>query len=184
MADFPCEGCGALVPEWMRFHHPPEGCGRYTTPDPRFEKPRTKDPDGRPANIVRASRFWGEPPYRAPAPGPVPGKPWPLEEEVRRGSTELLLALGYCVSDLEQGHRPESGSRVRLGVPDMYVTHSGLMVRAWIEFKRWDGEPTAEQIEWGEEELAAGGSYLLVYESAQLVAWHELVRRRSLNRNP
>lgn len=179
-----CHGCGQEVPAWTRFHHAPEGCGQYTTPDPKAKRTRTSDPDGRPANIVRAARFFGDPPHMAPAPGSVPPKGrWLTEEELRGQSLDLLETLGYDTSDLEQGYRGtgdrEGSSRVRLGIADAYVTHARLGVRAWIEFKRWDNEPGVDQIAFGEQELAAGGCYLVVYETAQLVAWHEIIRRSS-----
>lgn len=174
---FPCAGCGELVEHWVRFHHRPEGCGQYTTPDPKAPTVRTKDPEGRPANIVRASRFFGAPPFLAPAPGPVPKKPWPLEEDVRRDGLGFLAKLGYDVYDFEQGYRADGSSRVTNGVADAYVQHAQLGIRAWIEFKRWDNEPEAEQSAFGEAELAAGGAYLVIYEVGQLLAWHEAVRR-------
>ena len=172
-----CHGCGLSVPHWMRFHHRPPGCDQYTRPDPKATKVQTKDPDGRPANIVRASRFFGAPPFRAPAPGPVPKKPWPKEDELRKRALGLLANLGYDVYDFEQGYRADGSSRVTLGVGDAYVQHKQLGIRAWIEFKRWDNEPEVEQVAFGEGELAAGGSYLVIYETGQLVAWHELMRR-------
>ncbi len=166
----------------MRFHHAPDGCNQYTEPDPKAPKIRTKDPLGRPANIVRAARFFGDPPHLVPAPGEVPPKNlWPAEDELRGQSLDFLERIGYDVSDLEQGYRGRDGeggtSRVRLGLPDAYVTHAALAVRDWIEFKRWDNEPSPDQVAFGEQELAAGGCYLVVYETAQLVAWHEAVRR-------
>lgn len=102
------------------------------------------------------------------------------EDELRRSCNELLTKLGYDVYDLEQGYRPDGSSRVALGIGDTYIQHGRFGVRAWIEYKKWDNEPTPDQVDFGEAELTAGGSYLVIYEAPQLVAWHELVRRSNL----
>lgn len=178
-----CHGCGAEVPDWMRFHHQPEGCGQYTTPDPRRERATGEEGDGVPANIARAAEWWSNDdaaPFveRAPPPGDVPPKPWPLEEELRRSANDFLARLGWDVYDLEQGFRADGSSRVAEGIGDTYILHTDLRVAAWVEYKRWDNEPSEDQTRFARRVLDAGGIYLLVYETAQLVAWHELVRRR------
>lgn len=174
-----CHGCGEDVPAWTRYHWTGPGTGHYTEPDPRAPKGEPDETgDDRPANIRRASAWWADGDVRrAPPPGDVPPKPWAKEEELRRSCNNLLRSLGYDVSDLEQGFRLDGSSRVELGLPDTYIQHPALGVRAWIEYKRWDNEPALDQCVFAEAELAAGGSWLLIYEAGQLMAWHALVRR-------
>jgi hypothetical protein len=117
----------------------------------------------------RLGHLWGEPPHRAPAPGPPPPKPWGLEEELRGAGNDLLKLVGFAVYDLEQGYRKDGSSRQTLGIGDCFIAGHGLT--AWIEYKRWDNEPSPEQLAFADVVLSEGGIYLLVYELEQLVTW-------------
>lgn len=179
--------CGELVDDHVRFHFAKpheenegtEAAGHYVT-DPirdstNGDRPGFSVDESWPKHMVRASVFFGHPPYKAPPPGPVPAKPWGLEAELRRGCVAFLQRVGFAVYDLEQGYRDDGSSRVGEGIGDVYF--HGLGIRGWVECKRWDNKPSEAQRAFGLEELEAGGIYLLVYEVAQLVTWNQLRRR-------
>lgn len=180
----PCR-CGEEVDDWARFHFAPpfeenagtEMAGHYvlgpsltSDPDERGSEPL----EGWPPNLRRMAElgFFGDPPKRAPRPGPVPSRiSWLREDALRATCLDYLDTFGYEVHDFEQGYRSDGSSRVSLGVGDAYI--QGYGIRAWIEFKRWDNELTADQQSFGSNELRSGGIYLVIYELSQLTSWHD-----------
>lgn len=169
--------CGAEVEDHVRFHWTGD-TGHYVGAPAGDKDESSEDgPETWPPNLRRMSAqgFMGDPPKRAPHPGLVPDQlTWLPEESLRRMALEFLEGRGYEVHDLEQGFRPDGSSRVSLGLPDAYVQGHG--VRAWLEFKRWDNELTADQKTFAAKELRNGGSYLLIYEVEQVRLWHVAVK--------
>lgn len=176
--------CGELVESHTRYHWTDfaGGEGHYVDGQERESKPArpgaAEQLESWPPNLVRASSLWGPPPATAPPPGEVPPKSfWPTEAELRRDGSKLMKTFGFAVYDLEQGFRVDQSSRVTEGIGDTYFHGEGI--RGWIEWKRWDNEPSDAQRAFGLEELAHGGIYLLVYETEQLVHWNQLRRELS-----
>lgn len=176
--------CGELVEDWIRFHRPdprsddghyveekgggvsevPAGASRVPPP-PEPAKRRTKGGTRR----ARCAHLWGDDAHRAPEPGPELSKPWPKEAELRAAGNNVLELAGFAVYDLEQGFRKDGSTRVTTGIGDVFFVGHGI--RGWIEYKRWDNEPTPEQHVFADLVLRNGGTYLLVYEVAQLGTW-------------
>lgn len=198
-----CEACGGLVEDHVRFHHPPEGCGKYTdgiqpgearlptleearargatslsdTLDLQIQRPESggKRSNKRPADLSWLQSMWSDTdPARAPAPPEAPDpRTWGKEADLRADAVKLLRSLGYAVYDLEQGYRDERGGSRQ--TPGIGDAYfQGHGRRGWIEFKRWDNTPSPDQINFASSELAAGGIYLLVYSARQLLRWHQL----------
>jgi hypothetical protein len=172
--------CGQLVEDHVRFHWTGPEHGHYVEEELQVAAAAVPGgmliPESWPKHLVFAASFFAGPPYMAPPPGEVPPKPWGKEATLRRLGLQFLKGQGYGVWDLEQGYRAESGgSRQGSGIGDAYVIRQD--VRAWIEFKRYDNEPSDAQVAFGTAVLDAGGIYLLIYEVDQLVRWHQALGR-------
>lgn len=188
--------CGELVESYARFHYArpheenvgTEAAGHYVH-GPSLQEEHTDTFDGsvwtrelpprrdrKPYNLRLLADLWGGAPQLAPSPGAAPPDPklWDPESTVRRLSIDFMESFGYSVADLEQGYRGDGSTRVQTGIGDAYF--HGHDLRGWIEFKRWDNRPSADQIAFARRELDAGGIYLLIYEPGQLLAWHQAVR--------
>ena len=166
--------CGELVEDHVRFHWLAVDVGHYVD-DPPAKLLPPEDvvvPEDWPVRFKRSHDLWSSTGiHRAPFPLlPVPAKPgWRPEEVLRGVCNEWLELQGFDVDDLEQGYREDGSSRVGLGIGDCFITGHG--VTAWIEYKRWDNEPSADQRAFGRRVLENGGIYLLVYELVQLEHW-------------
>jgi hypothetical protein len=171
--------CGEVVESHVTFHWLTTEEGHYVND----EKARAKENRDRleverngraewPVNLQRAGALFGSPPNRAPAFLAVPLKRlWTPEDNLRRAGNAVMRDLGYAVYDLEQGYRKDGSSRQTVGIGDCYFI--GDVVQGWIEYKRWDNEPSQAQYAFAREVLEAGGIYLLVYDTYQLATWHQ-----------
>jgi hypothetical protein len=174
--------CGAMVPDWMRFHRPTSDSddGHYVD-DPSsvvvVDNPVRELPsDDWPVRFKRSGHLWGPAPHRCRPPTiPVPSKPWGREDELRRSVLAFLELQGCWTYDLEQGHRADESSRQTPGIGDAYFFDGHHGLQGWIETKRWDNEPSEDQRTFGERVLQSGGIYLLVYELGQVQDWWKAV---------
>lgn len=167
--------CGELVAEAARYHWVDFGArvGHYVDEGGQPAGEELVLPESWTPALRRAADLFGPPPAMAPPPGPVPKKiGWLLEAELRGIGSDLMRTLGFVVYDLEQEYRADGSSRVTEGIGDSYFQGRGI--RGWIEWKRWDNEPSDKQRAFALEELGQGGIYLLVYETAQLVTWNQI----------
>jgi hypothetical protein len=92
--------------------------------------------------------------------------PPPLEKTVQNHVKQAARALGFCVSDLSQPRR----TLQTIGLPDLYLAHPVWRRRFWVEVKRPGGKVSAAQQAWHAVERDAGGTVLVVYGVADLVA--------------
>jgi len=100
--------------------------------------------------------------------GAAPVAPVPLvdsisEEDFQNAVTGLATENGW------RWYHPTISKRSKEGFPDLVLVKQYVL---WLELKTESGQPTAEQLAWGESLLAAGQDYRLVRPSD----WPELVR--------
>lgn len=167
-----CPVCGGqLEGPWVRFHY----AEPYTDPETagHYVDGTVRTPPGVSLGGQEADGMAPAPPERLKLPKGVRA---PLEDEVRWSLIDFMRRAGYCVYNMEQGHRPgRHGTRVGRGVPDVYFQGHGCT--GWVELKRPDGKTarekqTEDQKAFEREELANGGIYLLVESVHQFAEWH------------
>ena len=71
------------------------------------------------------------------------------EAEIRLAIRHALDAFNFVVVDFEQGYRKDGSTRVRKGLPDLYIMGHGVGV--WRELKSAKGKPTLEQKLFGQD---------------------------------
>lgn len=77
--------------------------------------------------------------------------------------------MGFAVSDFSQ---PRASMQTP-GIPDLYVTHRGKKLRAWVEVKTPDGALSKEQRDWHLRTISAGGRVWVVRSASEFAAFAE-----------
>jgi len=136
----PCPGCGKLVVSVARVPYCHD-CGGY------FDE-------------------LGAAPKQAPAKKIADDR---SEAEIRMAVRGVLELHGYVVVDLEQGYRPDGSTRVRKGLPDLFIM--GHNRSCWAELKSQKGRQTKEQKEFEEDCHRAGFEYHLWRHEKEAITW-------------
>lgn len=107
-----------------------------------------------------------------PKPAPVDRRP---EAQIRMAIRGALEALGFVVLDFEQGWRRDGSTRVRKGLPDLFIM--GFGVGVWRELKSAKGRLTPEQEAFGEDCRRCGIDWGVWRHEGEAIEWAEAVRK-------
>jgi len=97
------------------------------------------------------------------------------EATVRMAVRAALELHGFVVIDFEQGYRRDGSTRVRKGLPDLYIMGHGVGV--WRELKTAKGRLTQEQEAFGEECRRLGIDWGVWRHEDEATRWAEAVKR-------
>lgn len=93
------------------------------------------------------------------------------EEQIRIAIRRALELHGFVVIDLEQGYRRDGTTRVRKGLPDLYIMGYGVGV--WRELKSARGQLTPEQEAFGEDCRRCGIDWDVWRHEREAITWAE-----------